>query len=115
MPKHSRPPLKDEDFDAPTLKRTVPAELGDADGAASATTKPPKAEIEALRKIERNQSGTRRAVSDEDIERFARRDAVTLPAPPDPSAEPQNPIPAGAAKPPRLPEEIADLDSDDEH
>ena len=114
MAELSPPPRKDEDFDAPTLKRTVPAELRDVDGAASATTKPREAGIEALLTKERNQSGMRRAVSDEDVERFARRDAVKLPAPPATTAEHPNPLSAGAAKSPPLPTELADLDADDE-
>ena len=123
MAKLSHPPLKDdEDFEAPTLKRTVPAELRDAEDAAGApahaTTKLRKAEIDALLEKERNQSGMRRAVSDEDIDRFARREAVTLPAPADPSAEQEQEqdgaLPTGAAKPPRIPAELTDLDSDDE-
>lgn len=127
MAKLPHPPLKDEDFEAPTLKRAVPAELRDPHAATYVTTKLRKAEIEALLTRERREdardardarehegSGMRPAVSDEDIERFARREALTLPAPPDPSASREGPLEAGAAKLPTLPEDIADLDADDE-
>ena len=129
MGKLPQPPLRDEDFEAPTLKRAVPAELRDADEGgvhttAYVTTKLRKAEIEALLSKERQGhqgSGMRRAVSDEEIERFERREARTLPAPPDASAEEEKeaqPLAIVAAKPPPLPpeilEEVADLDADDE-
>lgn len=129
MGKLPQPPLRDEDFEAPTLKRAVPAELRDANEGgvhttAYVTTKLRKAEIEALLSKERQGhqgSGMRRAVSDEEIERFERREARTLPAPPDASAEEgkeAEPLAIVAAKPPPLPpeilEEVADLDADDE-
>lgn len=131
MGKLPQPPLRDEDFEAPTLKRAVPAELRDANEGgvhttAYVTTKLRKAEIEALLSKERQDhqgSGMRRAVSDEDIERFERREARTLPAPPDASADAEEakdaePLATVAAKPPPLPpeilEEITDLDADDE-
>jgi hypothetical protein len=91
-----RPPLRDEDFEAPTLEREVPAELRDP-GTAHVTTKLRKAEIDALLVKEREKSGTRRAVSADDIERFERRELRdTIPAPPEP---------------PPLPDEVADLDA----
>ncbi|MDF2692018.1 MAG: hypothetical protein K0S65_401 [Labilithrix sp.] len=69
----------DDFFEAPTLKRNIPAELLTKD---------------------RDKSGTRRAVSDTDLERFERRETrETLPAPPDPS----------------LAEGAASLDADDKH
>ena len=129
MGKLPRPPLRDEDFEAPTLKRAIPAELRDAnEGAAHTTgyvtTKLRKAEIDALLSKEsdgHHGSGMRRAVSDEDIERFERREARTLPAPPDASSEKEKeaePLATVAAESPPLPpellEEIADLDADAE-
>ncbi|MBX3209361.1 MAG: hypothetical protein KF764_30290 [Labilithrix sp.] len=91
MVKLPKAPLADEDFDAPTLKRSVPAELRSAGddrppvhATSYVTTKLRKVEIEALLRPEREKSGTRPAVSDEDIERFERRETrETLPAPPE--------------------------------
>lgn len=119
MVKLPHTPLEDDDFEAPTAKRPVPAELreyeGEAQTAGYVTTKLRRAEIEELLSKERQQkSGMRPAVTDEDIERFARREAVTLPAPPDPASQ-QEPLPRGAAKtPPPPPVDEADLDAGDE-
>ena len=120
MVKPQQPPIEDDDFEAPTKKRAVPPELRDVEAAVPTagyvTTKLRKAEIEALLSKEKERqpsgSGMRRAVSDEDIERFERREAQTLPAPPDPSAEQRSALATNAAKLPPLADEIADLDLD---
>ena len=119
MVKLPHPPLEDDDFEAPTAKRPVPAELrdyeGDAQTAGQVTTKLRRAEIDALLSKERQQkSGMRPAVTDEDIERFARREAVTLPAPPDTAPE-EEPLPLGSVRTPPPPTvDEADLDAGDE-
>ena len=138
MPKLPQPTLEDDE--APTLKRTLPAELRDAQGSgavhatAYVTTKLRKAEIEALLTRERQQapvrahgdgtpgerrrgeraSGMRCAVSEDEIERYERETRETLPAPPDASAERDDPLAAGRGRPPPLPAGLADLDAEDE-
>jgi hypothetical protein len=89
VPENPRAPRDDDDFEAPTLKRNIPAELRDEPGATmttQVTTRLPRAEIEALLTKEREKSGTRRAISHVDIEsveRYERRELrETLPAPP---------------------------------
>ncbi len=125
MAKLPKAPSEVDPYEAPTRERTVPAELRDAHdadvhGPGYITTKLRKAEIEALLTKERQHrgSGMRRAVSDEDIDRFERRETrETLPAPPEMSAEGEeapSSLAARADKPPPLPEDIADLDADDE-
>ena len=99
MAKPVQPTFTNEDFEAPTLKRSVPDELRTAQPSAYVTTKLRKAEIDVLIGKERDRSGMRRAVSEEDIARFERRETrETLPAPPEP---------------PLLPDEVADLDADE--
>lgn len=81
-----RPPFDDDDFEGPTLKRSVPAERRDASEEHT-----PAAVLAS--ETERQRSGMRPVVSEEEIERFARREIrETLPAPPD---------------------EVANLDADD--
>ena len=86
-----RPPF-DDDFEAPTLKRSVPAELLDVrDEHAPAAVH--------ASETERQRSGMRPVVSEEDIERFARREIrETIPAPPELS---------------QAADEVAILDADD--
>lgn len=108
MVKLPRSPLDDDDFEAPTLKRNVPAELRDASeerapaavhALGDVTTKLHPAEIAALLEKERAKSGMRPAVSEEEIERFARREIrETIPAPPELS---------------QMADEVANLDADD--
>lgn len=93
MAKLPQPPVAVEDFDEPTKKRSIPAELRDPHAATYVTTKLRTAEINKLLVKEREKSGVRPAVSEEDIERFELREQrETLPAPP-------------------LPDEVEDLDA----
>ena len=87
-----RPPFDDDDFEAPTLKRSVPAELLDVSDEHA------PAAVHAS-EMERQRSGVRPVVSEEEIERFARREIrETIPAPPDL---------------PQVVDEVANLDADD--
>ena len=96
MAKPPTPQARQEDVEAPTQKHTLPAELGEPQ--ALITTKLRRAEIDSillLQEKRKNESGMRTAVTDEDIERFERREQrETIPAPPD------------------RPDEMADLDAD---
>lgn len=99
MAKPPTPHARQEDFEAPTQKRTVPAELREPH--ALVTTKLRRAEIDSILLQEglKNESGMRTAVTSEDIERFERREQrETIPAPPEA---------------PQLPDDVADLDADD--
>ncbi|HVH45986.1 MAG TPA: hypothetical protein VM925_26740 [Labilithrix sp.] len=86
MAKYSAPPLTDEEADAPTRKLSVPAGLREQHStvpAPSVSTKLRKSEIDELLK-ERAKSGTRPAVSEDERDRYERREMrETVPAPAD--------------------------------
>lgn len=68
--------------EAPTKKHEVPSELRDLAPATHVTAKLRRADMDELLRKAR-QSGTRAAITDEDIARFQRRACDTIPAPPE--------------------------------
>lgn len=114
MTKLSQPSIEDEDSETSTIKRTLPAELLDARAGVHATTKRRNEETGALLTPELERTETRRALSQEEIERFERRERETLPAPPEPSAEAEDLFAAAHVRRSDVAKAATDIDAEDE-